>query len=77
MRYPSLLYLLSLVVSSSSSASAQAPIRFTASDTINVFAVESSYWPFDTTWVAPIAYDLGSDTPYPFSVEVYRDELAS
>jgi hypothetical protein len=56
-----------------SSVSGQTTIRFTTSDTINVFAVESSYWPFDTTWVAPIAYDLGSDSPYPFSVEVYRD----
>lgn len=67
----SLYYLLSLMVSSSSFA--QTSLRYTTTDSVNVFAIESTDWPYDTSWVAPIIYDFASDAHYPVTVEVYRD----
>lgn len=65
-----LLYLLPLSICSH--ASAQSTLRFITADTVNVFSFESSHWPYDTSWVAPIVYDLG-DTDYPVQVEIFQD----
>jgi len=52
---------------------AQSTLRFTTADTVNVYARVSEYWPYDTSWVAPVVYNLDGNTRYPVQVEVFTD----
>ena len=63
----------SLCLLAASQSVAQNVMRFVATDTTNVDAFLSDHWPYDSSWVALVAYDERVIREYPTIVEVFAD----